>query len=375
MMRDYFEQQELRQLSPLALLSSESRGRVHAEPLSRNRTAFQRDRDRIIHSKAFRRLMHKTQVFIALESDHYRSRLTHSIEVAQISRHLARLLRLNEDAVEAIALGHDLGHTPFGHAGERVLNELMSNYGGFEHNQQSLRVVDELETKYPNFNGLNLTFEIRDGLKKHDRPDESDILGGSLEGQITDISDQIAYNNHDLDDALSAGLLTPELLSQKVVIWKEARTIVESEYANLTEKQLFHLVNSALISTQVDDVFNTTSELLKTHQIETRSDLKNIRLPLVRFSREMAEKNRELRTVLFHHFYFHPSIAEMNKRGQTIVEGLFNFFMTRPDQLPDHHQARIGDQSPLARVVCDYVSGMTDVFAQRVYAALIENAK
>ncbi len=371
-MRDYFEQLELQQLSPLALRSIDSQGRRYPEPLSRNRTAFQRDRDRIIHSKAFRRLMHKTQVFISLESDHYRSRLTHSIEVAQISRHLARLMCLNEDAAEAIALGHDLGHTPFGHAGERILNQLMADFGGFEHNQQSLRVVDELETKYPNFNGLNLCVEIRQGLMKHEHPESGGIRGGSLEGQIADLSDQIAYNNHDLDDALNAGLLTAELLDSKVAIWKEIRAGVMAEYANLTDKQLFHLVNSALISAQVDDAFRTTAELIKAAPLKTREDLKKIQGPIVRFSSEMADKNRELRQVLFHDFYFHPDIHEMNKKGQSIVAGLFTFFMDHPEQLPPHHFDRITDDCPKARVICDYVSGMTDVFAQRAYNALID---
>ena len=237
-MRAYFEALENEILAPYALRSAESAGRRVEEPASKTRTCFQRDRDRIIHSKAFRRLKHKTQVFVALESDHYRTRLTHTLEVAQISRHIARVLRSNEDVAEAIALAHDLGHPPFAHAGEVVMDEMMKGHGGFEHNMQSLRVVDTLEDKYPNVPGLNLSQEIREGLMKHQSPwDQAgkEMIFPSIEAQVVNLSDQIAYNNHDIDDGLESGILTESGLSQNVQLWRAAETHIREQYSQLED--------------------------------------------------------------------------------------------------------------------------------------------
>ena len=245
-MREYFEEIESQILSPLAVKSIQSKGREFNEPLDLTRTCFQRDRDRIIHSKSFRRLKHKTQVFVSTEKDHVRSRLTHSIEVSQIARHMARLLRLNEDLTEAISLAHDLGHPPFGHAGEETLNELMSDHEGFEHNEQSLRIVDLLESKYPNFPGLNLSYEVRQGIQKHKTPydqpmaDHSDSFV-SLEAQIVNLADEITYTAHDVDDAITATILSDSDLVKHVSIWRRFSNEVLSEYANLSEKQYAYL--------------------------------------------------------------------------------------------------------------------------------------
>ncbi len=374
-MRETFEERELTDLSPLAAKSNASKGRCHQEPVSYNRTCFQRDRDRIIHSKAFRRLKHKTQVFVANESDHVRSRLTHTIEVAQISRHIARLLRLNEDLSEAIALAHDLGHTPFGHAGEKTLNQLMENFGGFEHNLQSLRVVDFLEQRYPLFPGLNLSQEVREGLMKHstpyDNPKESG-KGITLEAQVTNLADEISYNNHDLDDGLSAGLLDESALASNITLWKEAKTAVMTQYASLSDKQLKFLINSHLISTQVSDVVSHTKQQLETHNITTFEQLQTHRKTVVKFSPEMFEKAKQLRVYLFNQFYTHHSVYRMNKKGQNIIDSLFNAFVADIKLLPKDYQTIISNAYSKERVVCDYIAGMTDTYAAREYESIFK---
>lgn len=373
-MRSYFEALEDQILAPYAVKSRLSRGRLHAEPPSPTRTCFQRDRDRIVHSKAFRRLKQKTQVFIATQSDHFRSRLTHSLEVSQISRHLARLLRLNEDLSESVALAHDLGHTPFGHSGERILNKLMEQEGGFEHNQQSLRVVDLLETKYPQFPGLNLSFETRAGLMKHKTPYDSpsdEMTFVSLEAQVVNLSDQVAYNNHDLDDGISSGILNESELAEHVTLWKEAKAKIKTLYTNLTVKESNHLMNSYLISSQIENIFNTTQSLIQSESIETFSDLQSTTTALVDFSPEMNEKNQELRKHLFTKFYMHHEVYRMNKRGQQIIEGLFKAFMEDRKLLPQKYQQAISAQKESrARIVADYIAGMTDVYAEKEYRAI-----
>jgi len=337
-LREFFEEQELTQLSPLATKSKFSNGRQHAEPTSPTRTCFQRDRDRIVHSKAFRRLKHKTQVFVATESDHFRSRLTHTIEVAQISRHLSRLLRLNEDLSEAIALSHDLGHTPFGHAGERTLNLLMKDHGGFEHNLQSLRIVDTLEKKYPQFDGLNLSFEVREGLRKHSTPwdhPEGESHHVSLEAQLVNLADEIAYNNHDLDDGLSAGILRGDALMDSVVLWKEAKEMARKKYTNISDGDLKYVINSHLISSQIQDVVQTAERNIHHSGIDSTDALQSYQgPPLIEFSKEMREKADALRTYLMTHFYTHHSIYRMNKKGQSIIDALFNAFIEDTNLLP-----------------------------------------
>lgn len=373
--REIFEQLEAENLAPYAVKSTHSLGRHYPEPPSASRTCFQRDRDRIIHSKAFRRLKHKTQVFVATDTDHYRSRLTHTLEVAQISRHLARMLRLNEDLAECLALAHDLGHPPFGHAGEKALHQLMKEFGGFEHNIQSLRVVEELENKYPTFPGLNLSLEVRDGLKKHETPwdcppETNHIPFITLEAQVVNVADEIAYNNHDLDDGLSAKILTESELTQNVMLWKEAKAKLTQNPNELEEIHLKTLVNSSLISTLIDDVVLTTKNNIQTHAIQSVKDLQSIKTPIVAFSSAMKPKNLELRKYLFAQFYSHHSIYKMNKRGQNIIRALFEAFVEDQRLLPDTHRARITDANSRQRVVCDYIAGMTDGFALKEYETL-----
>ncbi len=371
----YFEEIECRLLASYAVKSKDSKGRQYFEPDSPSRTCFQRDRDRIIHSKAFRRLKHKTQVFIATESDHYRSRMTHTIEVAQVSRHLARLLRVNEDLAEGIALAHDLGHTPFGHAGERILNQLMKPYGGFEHNLQSRRIVDELEEKYPMFSGLNLTIELRDGLIKHktpwDHPDQSQGFH-SLEAEVCNISDEIAYNNHDIDDGLRAGLLQEEKLETEVTLWKEAKAHVEKNYTNLTDRHRKTLINSYLIASQIQDVTQQAMTNIQKSGIHTIEDVQTIKKEMVSFSQEMKEKNSELRQYLFKHFYFHSDVYRMNQKGQKIIKELFEIFTSDVHLLPERYQEKIKASPSKERVICDYIAGMTDVYAKKEHNQLLK---
>ena len=370
-MRAYFESLEHATLAPYATKSSQSQGRRHIEPLSESRTIFQHDRDRIVHSKAFRRLKHKTQVFIASESDHYRDRLTHTIEVSHISRHMARLLKLNEDMAEAIALAHDLGHTPFGHSGERELNRLMSQEGGFEHNMQSLRIVDELEVKYPQFRGLNLSFEVRHGLQKHmGLSRHPQYLGDpfvSLEAQVVNLGDEIAYNNHDLDDGLSAHILEENDLTKHVTLWREAKAYVKSTHPHLDDRELKYLINSHIISWQIKDAILTTEQAIHHDHIHTQSDLQHTPKKWVTFSKDMHALNAELRRYLLTQFYQHPSVYRMNKKGQRIISTLFTIFMEDPKLLPMSYQLRVDHLDSLRRVVADYIAGMTDVFATKEY--------
>lgn len=369
-MRLYFEDLEYKTLAPYAAKARESKGKHHPEPLSESRTCFQHDRDRIIHSKSFRRLKHKTQVFIATESDHYRSRLTHTLEVAQISRHLARVLRLNEDLAEAIALAHDLGHTPFGHSGERALHTLMENFGGFEHNRQSRRIVEELEEKYPLFPGLNLSLEVREGLTKHSTPwDNPDHHGGymTLEAQVANLADEIAYNNHDLDDGLSAKLLEASHLEAHVQLWKRAKQHIKTQYTALEEHQLKHLINSFLISSQIQDAVETTQAQLQASGVQSLQDIQSLEKPLVSFSPDMKALNLELRKYLFGHFYSHHTVYRMNKKGQLIIKALFDIFIQDTRLLPEKHRAKIQANALKERVVADYIAGMTDIYAQKEY--------
>lgn len=372
-MRDYFERLE-DQLSPLAAKSKLSKGRQFPEPPCPHRTCFQRDRDRIIHSKAFRRLKHKTQVFVAGESDHYRSRLTHSLEVAQVSRHISRLLMLNEDLGESIALAHDLGHTPFGHSGEKILNLLMKESGGFEHNLQSRRVVDVIEKKYPGFRGLNLTLEVRDGLLKHstpwDHPDSSDELVVTLEAQVANVADEIAYNNHDIDDGTTSGLLDVDDIEKEVTLWAEAKKVILSRYSQLSPLEFKTLINSYLISSQVKNVIRTSRSLIDDSGIESLDDLQKTSKKLVSFDKEMSEKNMELRKYLFKNFYSHSSVHRMNKKGQLIIEQLFTAFINDRGLLPEKVRDLICSDNSKERVVADYIAGMTDNYAHKEYFEL-----
>ncbi|NBV42029.1 deoxyguanosinetriphosphate triphosphohydrolase [bacterium] len=367
---------ELQQLAPFAVFSRYSKGRYYQERQSDTRTCFQRDRDRIVHSKAFRRLKHKTQVFVATESDHYRSRLTHTLEVAQIGRHISRMLRLNEDLTESIALSHDLGHTPFGHSGERVLNQLMTEFGGFEHNRQSRRIVDELETKYPLFPGLNLSFEVREGLMKHSTPwdpaKSQERVFVSLEAQVCNIADEIAYNNHDIDDGLRSKLLDEPGLAESITLWRRSKEKIKALYTNLEDYQMIHLVNSDLISEQITDAVNTSIDLIKESGIRNVADLQTIERPLIRFSQEMAILNKEMRAYLYNQFYTHPTVYRMNRKGQGIITRLFEAFVNDTKLLPKEYQDRISSGKVAERVVADYIAGMTDPFATKEYQAIYQ---
>lgn len=335
-------------------MSAQSLGRQHSEPSSETRTAFQRDRDRVIHAKAFRRLKHKTQVFGESISDHHRSRLTHTLEVAQISRHISRVLRLNEDLSETIALAHDLGHSPFGHAGEKILNQLLVNDGGFEHNIQSLRIVDQLEKKYPMFDGLNLTVEVRSGLLKHgghtDQLNHKQVV--SLEAQVVNIADQIAYNNHDLDDGLAEGLLVEPELAESIPLWKQAKDEVKQTYTNLNDHELRHLINSWLISQQINDVIRHTAQTVNQRSIQSLKELQAVTGPIVGFTPEMHQLNRTMRHYLFNHLYTHPTVVQTNSVGQAVIEKLFR-----------HYQAHTPYSN---RQIADYISGMTDTYAMEM---------
>ncbi|MDQ0141496.1 deoxyguanosinetriphosphate triphosphohydrolase [Cupriavidus necator] len=359
-------------LAPYAARSAQTRGRVHAEPASLSRSEFQRDRDRVIHSTAFRRLEYKTQVFVNHEGDLFRTRLTHSLEVAQIARSIARNLRLNEDLVEAISLAHDLGHTPFGHAGQDALNQCMKNHGGFEHNLQSLLVVDELEERYGGFNGLNLTFETREGILKHCSRVNASALGElgrrflegtqpSLEAQLANLADEIAYNNHDIDDGLRSGLLTLEQLDE-VPMWARHRAEVAEAFPGINGRRAINETVRRMINTLIVDLIETTSRNIAAAN-PRHIDAVRAAGPLVGFSPEIHEEAAALKRFLFRHLYRHYLVMRMSAKAQRIVGDLFQAFMSDPRLLPPQYQAgHGGDQS---RLIAHYIAGMTDRYAIR----------
>lgn len=374
-MREYFEELEQQVLSPLAIKSIATKGRKFSEPLDLTRTCFQRDRDRIIHSKSFRRLKHKTQVFISTEKDHVRSRLTHSIEVSQISRHMSRLLRLNEDLTEAIALAHDLGHPPFGHAGEETLNDLMSSNNGFEHNRQSLRIVELLESKYPNFPGLNLSYEVLRGIQKHRTPFDQPAIDPSdtylsLEAQIVNIADEITYTAHDVDDAIRANILSDTDLVKNVSIWREYSNEICSEYTNLTDKQYVYLMNSKLITNQIRNAISNSKQNIQRSGVSSLKDLESLaNKDLIMFSLEFRAGIDELREYLFSHYYSNHEIYRSNKKGQLIIRQLFLALSSDFKLIPKEYYAEMSIDSK-ERIICDYISGMTDSFALSEYQQL-----
>jgi len=371
--------QERPDLAHYAARSSESKGRKHAEELRDTRPAFERDRDRIIHSAAFRRLEYKTQVFVNHEGDYYRTRLTHSLEVAQIGKAIARRLKLNEELTEALALAHDLGHTPFGHTGEEVLNRLMDSCGGFEHNLQSLRVVDELEERYPLFNGLNLSWEVREGIVKHsspyDRPSGiiQDFLPGivpTVEAQLINYADEIAYNNHDIDDGLKSGLLRLTQLKQ-VDLWQEMHESIMSRYPGLDEERAKCQTISALIGSFITDLTANTLKNLGTYNIRSAEDLRNVNRQVVEFSPEFAEKNRQLKRFLFDNLYRHYKVERMRVKAERYISMLFDTYFKHPTLLPLKYVKRM-DAVGRERVICDYIAGMTDRFALDEFKRLFE---
>ncbi len=364
---------ELR-LASYAVIAT-ARGRRIAEPAPQGRSEFQRDRDRIIHSGAFRRLEYKTQVFVNHEGDLFRTRLTHSIEVAQIARSIARRLALNEDLVEAVSLAHDLGHTPFGHAGQEALNACMKDRGGFEHNLQSLRVVDVLEERYAAFDGLNLCFETREGILKHCSLERAMQLGEvgerflndrrpALEAQIANLADEIAYNNHDVDDGLRSGLLTLEQLAS-VRLFARHLHEVRAAYPDLAERRVVHETVRRMINTLVTDLIAQTEQNIGTYAPQSVDDVRAAP-PLVAFSAEMHELNRELKTFLRTHLYRHYRVMRMTAKARRIIHDLFNAFMDDNRLLPPQFQ----HQAPMDRAVSDYIAGMTDRYAIREHRRL-----
>jgi len=366
-------------LAGYAAKSSQSRGRKYPEELRDDRPAFERDRDRIIHCAAFRRLEYKTQVFVNHEGDYYRTRLTHSLEVSQIGKAIARRLRLNEELTEALALAHDLGHTPFGHTGEDVLNRLMEDYGGFEHNLQSLRVVDELEERYPGFNGLNLSWETREGIIKHtspyDRPADiiAEFLPGTvplIESQIINYADEIAYNNHDIDDGLKSGLITLGQL-EKVELWNEVHESVERKYPGIDSDRKKYQTISALIGLFINDLSATTLENLRIHSICTTDDLRRVNLQVVSFSPEISEKSKKLKRFLMENLYRHFKVERMRVKAERYLSQLFETYIKHPTLLPRKYLKKM-DSVGRERVVCDYIAGMTDRFALDEFKRLFE---
>ena len=369
------EHREAHELAPYAMHSADSRGRAHPQAEHPLRSAYQRDRERVIHSSAFRRLQYKTQVFVNHEGDHYRTRLTHTMEVSQIARAAARMLNLNEDLTEAIALAHDLGHTPFGHSGEDALRELMKNHGGFEHNVHGLRVVDVLERRYPEFRGLNLTWEVRESIAKHttayDHPSVKEFdpeLRPLAEAQVVEAADDIAYTSHDLDDALAAGILD-EGVYDEVELLRRVTRKVEDRYPRLDPRYRRHETVRTLINLLVTDICNSTTARIREMGIAATGDIQRAPQNVVCFSAELGKLKEELQDLLFANVYGHYRVARMAHKARRFVQDLFTAFIAQPKQLPPYYQAW-AEQEGLHQSVCDYIAGMTDRFAQDEYMRL-----
>jgi dGTPase len=348
--------------------SGESKGRQHEEKEHSYRTRFQRDRDRIIHSSAFRRLEYKTQVFVYHEGDYYRTRLTHSLEVAQIARTICKSLQLNEDLAEAVALSHDLGHPPFGHTGQKVLNKLMKGHGGFEHNKQSLRIVKLLEKRYPEFDGLNLTWEVMEGINKHARDEDNPVTSHeevrfpSLEAQVADCADGIAYNAHDLDDGITSNLFDLNQL-RKVALWKENEKKFDEKYTGLDFKLKKYQVVRSIINEVISDFLQATFKNLKRHKIETVDDVRRASIRIAAFGKEIDEKNKELKQFLHKNMYSHRKVLRMEFKAELTLEGIFKAYTKMPELLPGSVKKKTAGEGSLERRICDYISGMTDRYA------------
>lgn len=362
------EAREASWLAPYAQRSEETRGRAHAEEPPTWRTQFQRDRDRVIHSRAFRRLEYKTQVFLNGTGDHLRTRLTHTMEVAAISRNIARALRLNEDLAETIALAHDLGHSPFGHRGEQALDRLMRGHGGFDHNRQSLRIVDELEQKYPSFRGLNLSWEVREGLAKHQTGFDAPPGGKSfehhqpsLEAQIANLADEITYYSHDLDDGLESGLLDEGRLLEEVGIWKVAAASVRRKFGRLPDESRRYYTIREIIDGQVIDVVETTEARLRKAGVGSADAVRGTPRALVQYSPERRRLNLELRKFLYRNLYYHPAVDEPNHRATRMLGELFHRYVEKPAEMGEGAGGRVPEIG-LHRAVCDAIASMTDRF-------------
>ena len=378
--RAELEKRERLILAPYAQFSAETRGRKYKEEPPEWRTQYQRDRDRVIHSRAFRRLEYKTQVFLNGTGDHLRTRLTHTMEVAAISRNIARALRLNEDLTETIALAHDLGHSPFGHKGESALNQLIKDHGGFEHNRQSLRIVELLEQKYPRFTGLNLTWEVREGLSSKFQVDSlkfkvegarslsnlrvetSNLKLPSLEAQVANIGDEVTYYSHDLDDGITSRLLSEEQLNRDVKIWAEAARGVKRDYGDLPDESRRYFIIRCIIDSQVKDVVHTTEKNIADAGVKTADEARKQSKPLVQYSLERRELNLELREYLYENVYFSPEVYEPNRRAIRMLEELFCYYEKNHNELGELTRKR-ARRDGWPRVICDYLAGMTDRFA------------
>jgi dGTPase len=375
--RDQLEAIEDQTLAPYACKSRHSKGRAYPEDEPDYRTVFQRDRDRILHTTAFRRLEYKTQVFINYEGDYYRTRLTHTLEVAQIGRTFARALGANEDLVETICLAHDLGHSAFGHSGEVALARLMKDYGGFDHNKQSLRIVNVLERRYPDFPGLNLSWEVREGIVKHeseyDIADASDYnpdLRGHLEAQIANVADELAYTAHDLDDGLRSGMITPSML-EGITMWE---ILLESvgvrEHFRLDDLTRHRLIRR-LIGLEVTDLIQTTHTRLRDSNVKSVEELQRLPYNVISFSEDMHRRNRQLKDFLYNKLYRHFRVVRMQVKAEAILGDLFNAFRSEPTTLPAHVQEQITEFG-LERTICDYLAGMTDRFAIEEHQKLFD---
>lgn len=376
--REKREQIEKEILAPYALKSGESKGRQYAETEDEHRTVFERDRDRILHTTAFRRLEYKTQVFVNYEGDYYRTRLTHTLEVAQIGRSFAQALGANEALVEAICLVHDIGHSPFGHSGEAILNSLMANYGGFDHNRQTLRIVTELERRYQHWPGLNLTYELREGIVKHESEyDLSDAAAGgfepdlraSLEAQIANVADELAYNAHDLDDGLRSGLIRPEQL-EDLGIWRMLRESIGWTDGNFTE-QIRHRMIRRMLGIEIKDTIDATNETIAQHELPDSMAVQRLPYSLMTHSDEVQTLNRELKDFLYAQMYRHHRVVRMAKKAERIITQIFETYVDEPDQLPPSVQQAI-EVRGLHRAATDYIAGMTDRYALTEWQRLFD---
>lgn len=363
-------------LAPYGCRSKNSKGRGYPEDEPEYRTAFQRDRDRILHTTAFRRLEYKTQVFINYEGDYYRTRLTHTLEVAQIGRTMARALGANEDLIEAICLAHDLGHPPFGHSGEVALERLMKEYGGFDHNKQSLRIVTQLERRYPDFPGLNLTWEVREGIVKHeseyDIADASEYnpdLRGQLEAQIANVADELAYTAHDLDDGLRSGMITPFML-EGITLWEILAKSVEWNGPVLDDLTRHRLIRR-LIGMEVGDLIQATDQRLRESNVKSVEDLQRLPYNVIGFSEDMHRRNRQLKDFLYANLYRHHRVVRMAVKAERIIINLFNAYRAEPEMLQSSVQALIEERG-LERTICDYIAGMTDRYAVEEHQKLFD---
>ncbi|RKZ29187.1 deoxyguanosinetriphosphate triphosphohydrolase [bacterium] len=375
-----WERKEKLWLAPYAVHSAESRGRHYPEPKHPYRPPFERDRERIIHSSAFRRLQYKTQVFVNHEGDHYRTRMSHTLEVATVGRVIARVLSLNVDLVEAIGLAHDLGHTPFGHTGEQVLNELTQDIGGFEHNRQSLRVVEYLEMKYPDFPGLNLTAETREGIIKHstryDQPGEKNLFTAkqvlpSLEAQIVNVADELAYTAHDIDDGLNSKVLVWDELEKGFPLWGDISKEVRKQHPEINEEMLRSICVKTLINTLVTDVLEESQRRLNTVDPKSLADVEKAPYPLIGFSATIEDQLQYAGKFLYENMYRHYKVLRMATKARIIIESLFKAYMDEPRQLPKTSRTRL-EEDGIKQVVTDYIAGMTDRYAMLEYKKLFD---